>query len=264
MHLLRWSLVFAPRLVASLCAVETDFTKTGDVLDERDWVRQQFNVSAKAGRGRYGKTFSVSNISPHGSARLGVAEQGIELRVNGAPKNDAVPGAEMDSARVDMHWGSYRAGLKLTAVRGTCAAFFWYFNDTQEIDMEFLSQLYDAGRQLYPVNLVVQSRKSMEAGYDASRTETFRRVNLSFDPTAGFHEYRFDYLPGRVVFYADSVKLAVMQGEEIPTNGGHLILQHWSNGDPMWSGGPPTQDALLLVSYVKAYFNSSQEDGSGQ
>jgi hypothetical protein len=48
-----------------------------------------------------------------------------------------------------------------------------------------------------------------------------------------------------------------MKGEHVPTVGGHIILQHWSNGNSKWSGGPPTSDALLAVSYVKAYFNSS-------
>lgn len=43
----------------------------------------------------------------------------------------------------------------------------------------------------------------------------------------------------------------------MPSSAGHVILQHWSNGDAKWSGGPPAQDALLTVSYVKAYFNTS-------
>ncbi|RDA93350.1 hypothetical protein CP533_0336 [Ophiocordyceps camponoti-saundersi (nom. inval.)] len=242
--------------------LESDFTKPRNISEDQDWVRQQFNVSAKAGRGRYGKSFSLDNIlSSHDAATAADKSQdspSLQLRVDGVLNNDAVTAAEMDSARNDLHWGSYRAGMKLTAVNGTCAAFFWYLNDSQEIDMEFLSQEYDAGRRVYPVNLVIQSRKSMEAGYDASRTATYKRVNLTFDPTAAFHEYRFDYIPRRVIFYADSVKLAEMEGDEMPTAPGHLILQHWSNGDPKWSGGPPTQDALLTVSYVKAYFNSSE------
>lgn len=35
------------------------------------------------------------------------------------------------------------------------------------------------------------------------------------------------------------------------------MLNHWSTGNPGWSGGPPAQDAVLTLSYVKAYFNSS-------
>lgn len=97
------------------------------------------------------------------------------------------------------------------------------------------------------------------AGFDAQATGTYKRANLTFDPTAGFHEYRFDLVPGHVIFYADSEKIAEMQGAAVPSSAGHLILQHWSNGNPLWSGGPPAEDALLTVSYVKAYFNSSDD-----
>lgn len=123
--------------------------------------------------------------------------------------------------------------------------------------MEFLSRQFDPVKKIYPANLVIQSEASRQAGYDASKTGTFKVVNLTFDPTAGFHEYRFDYLPNRVLFYADSQLLAEMNGTSVPSGPGHIILQHWSNGNPLWSGGPPKEDAVLTVSYVKAYFNSS-------
>ncbi|KLO88463.1 xyloglucan endo-transglycosylase-like protein [Fusarium fujikuroi] len=139
-----------------------------------------------------------------------------------------------------------------------------YFNDTQEIDIEFLSQEFDHDNGIYPINLVVQSKKSLEVGYDASKTGSFKRVKLDFDPTDAFHEYRFDYLPGQVLFYADGKLLAHMKGGDMPSSGGHLILQHWSNGNPLWSGGPPKEDATVTVSYVKAYFNSSSSERQSQ
>jgi hypothetical protein len=45
--------------------------------------------------------------------------------------------------------------------------------------------------------------------------------------------------------------------ENVPVEAGRLFLNHWSNGSPSWSGGPPAQDAVTTVMYVKAYFNSS-------
>ncbi|KAK4123236.1 glycoside hydrolase family 16 protein [Parathielavia appendiculata] len=123
--------------------------------------------------------------------------------------------------------------------------------------MEFLSKDFNAANRSYPVNLVLQSRDAALAGYDASKTGNFVKAYLPFDPTADFHEYRIDYLPGRVFFYADGAVLAEMDGPAVPSSPGHLILQHWSNGNRYWSGGPPTQDAALAVRYVKAYFNSS-------
>jgi hypothetical protein len=51
----------------------------------------------------------------------------------------------------------------------------------------------------------------------------------------------------------------MVEEKYIPKVPGKIVLSHWSNGQPLWSGGPPTEDAKMLVSYVKAYFNSSNE-----
>ena len=123
--------------------------------------------------------------------------------------------------------------------------------------MEFLSAQFNKDNGTFPVNLVLQSAESNDAGFDASNTDYFRRVNLPFDPTSSFHEYRFDYLPKEVIFYADGKELTRMNGSAVPTSPGHLLLSHWSNGNPGWSKGPPTSDATTTVSYVKAYYNSS-------
>ncbi|KAM0419604.1 hypothetical protein ACHAPD_003167 [Fusarium lateritium] len=242
--------------------LETDFGQLQTISQSHDWVAQKFTVSAEDGRGNYSKAFEPTNVAiqvthPQDHPDLG---HGVELRVSSTISNDTIPGSEIDTKRLDLHWGSFRAGMKLTDVKGTCAAFFWYFNNTQEIDIEFLSREFDYERGIYPANLVVQSKASMEAGYDASKTGNFKRVNLDFDPTENFHEYRFDYVPSHVLFYADNKLLAQMEGGDMPSSGGHLILQHWSNGNPLWSGGPPTKDAIVTVSYVKAYFNSSDHE----
>lgn len=105
----------------------------------------------------------------------------------------------------------------------------------------------------------MQSKEAAAAGFDAANTTGLRRVNLPFDPSADFHEYRFDYLPDKVLFYADGELLSEMTGSNVPTTPGHLLLSHWSNGNPGWSHGPPAVDAVTTVSYVKAYFNSSLE-----
>lgn len=53
-------------------------------------------------------------------------DPGVVLVVDGGlPADGYVDIAQMDSFRSDMLWGSYRAGMKLSPVAGTCAAFFW-------------------------------------------------------------------------------------------------------------------------------------------
>lgn len=123
--------------------------------------------------------------------------------------------------------------------------------------MEYLSRQSNGSS---PINLVIQSPASAEANYNAINTTTFRVQDLPFNPSAGYHEYRFDWTPERIVFFADGQLLQEFENAfdgDAPDAPGTLMLNHWSTGNPGWSGGPPAQDAVLTLSYVKAYFNSS-------
>jgi len=119
--------------------------------------------------------------------------------------------------------------------------------------MEFLSKQFNSSGGV--VNLVLQSPESVRAGYDAADTPNYQNKNLPFRPDEEFHEYRFDWSPDRVIFYVDGQFVYEMT-EGIPTSAGRFFMNHWSNGDPLWSAGPPEQDTSMTVSYVKAYFNS--------
>jgi hypothetical protein len=63
-----------------------------------------------------------------------------------------------------------------------------------------------------------------------------------------------------VTFYGDGEWLLEFDDPSfVPSVPGKIILSHWSNGQPLWSGGPPAEDAVMLVSYIKAYFNSTDK-----
>lgn len=99
-------------------ALETNFGGMKTIDTNTDWVRQEFNVTAQAGRGRYGKMFRPDNVAvSHG--------KGLQLRVGSQIISNSISSAEIDTSNLSMLWGSYRAGIKLTATPGTCAAFFW-------------------------------------------------------------------------------------------------------------------------------------------
>ncbi|KAI0393977.1 glycoside hydrolase family 16 protein [Xylariaceae sp. FL0594] len=250
--------------------LETDFIHVNITGDGRGrarhgWAAQGYNITSEAARGAFGESFMIKNVMSDtikdpatfggpGSAGL---DAGLHLVVRNTMQNDRVPVAEISTTGLHYYHGTFRAGIKTTDVGGTCSAFFWYQNDTQEIDIEFLSAEFDTANNTFPVNLVLQSKESAAAGFDASNTTGLRRVNLPFNPSSDFHEYRFDFLQDRVLFYADAELLAEMTGDGVPTSAGHILLSHWSNGNPGWSRGPPKSDAVTTVSYVKAYFNSS-------
>lgn len=102
----------------------------------------------------------------------------------------------------------------------------------------------------------MQTPLSAREGYNTADTGTFDVHQLPFEPSNGLHEYRFDWTPDGVSFYADGAWLTDMRWT-YPDSPGYLSLNHWSNGNPLWSGGPPTQDAVTTVVYVKAYYNTS-------
>ncbi|PMD41414.1 glycoside hydrolase family 16 protein [Hyaloscypha variabilis F] len=246
--------------------IETDAFHIKNIHDDTDWSIQNYNVSASSARGPYGMNFTglnaVSNPIMNSSNWVGPpvsnGDPGIQLSVGGGvPGNGFVQVAQINSVRKDLLWGTFRALIKATPVPGTCTAFFWYFNDSQEIDFEALSYQYNFQNATYPLNLVLQSQQSARQGFSSAASGDWKVAYLPFDPTDDFHEYRIDFVPGNVVYYGDGQVLAIINTTAVPTSPGHLILSQWSNGDAGWSAGPPVQRAVSTVGYVKAYFNSS-------
>ncbi|EME48172.1 glycoside hydrolase family 16 protein, partial [Dothistroma septosporum NZE10] len=265
-------------------ALESDFLHTSNLTTDVVWIPQAYNVTPLAARGPCGKASQIENVIPNpianpydwtGEGTHG-GDPGMQLWVKHdlipSPSNSSqsiVPMSEIVSARTDILYGTFRIAVKTTAISGTCAAFFFYLSDSREIDMEFLSKQQQPARPGHSsspaggaVNLVLQSPQSAEVGYVDPSSPDFALQDLAFKPQEGYHEYRFDWLPDRVEFYADGTVLQTMR-ENVPSQAGAVHLSHWSNGNAGWSGGPPREDAVMVVSYVKAYFNSSI-DGVGE
>lgn len=122
--------------------------------------------------------------------------------------------------------------------------------------MELLSSQFQPNpNNTFLINLVDQSLASVQRGYAIPGTE-YVIADLPFNPADGYHEYRIDFIPGLLIYYADNQVIGTLNGS-IPSMPGHMILTHWSNGDPTWSGGPPAAEAVLAIAGVRAYFNSS-------
>lgn len=139
-----------------------------------------------------------------------------------------------------------------------------YYNDSQEIDVELLSRQYTnntltnpVSEATSPLNLVLHSIASLEAGYQTPNTSTYGRPVLPVDVTNSFHEYRFDWTIGLVSFYFDGNWIWDLENDDVPIMPSSMLMSHWSNGGRGWSQGPPSEDAVMTISYFKAYFNSS-------
>ncbi|KAK5009449.1 hypothetical protein LTR60_005198, partial [Cryomyces antarcticus] len=243
--------------------LHTNFTQ---VNTTNDWAVQERISPQNATVAPYGITREIRNVefNPASSNDSLKAKDGsqaglllyVRSKLETGSDGTLVPAAEIRTTRRDIQYGSFRAGIHATNVKGTCGAFFWYLNDTQEIDMELLS----AGTSSNPsyLDLSLQSEQSFLNGGNVELTPAFKNASLPFIASEGTHEYRFDWTPNKVSFYVDGSWLYDMTGSAyVPISSGQLILNHWSNGNAGWSGGPPKADAKMTVTYVTAYFNST-------
>lgn len=112
------------------------------------------------------------------------------------------------------------------------------------------------------MNLVLHSVDSLIAGFQTPNTSTYGRPEVPVDLVNAYHEYRIDWVPGRASFYLDGNWFWDLVSDHVPVMPSALLLSHWSNGAPGWSQGPPASDAVMTISYVKAYFNSSNPQRS--
>ncbi|KAI5793325.1 concanavalin A-like lectin/glucanase domain-containing protein [Geopyxis carbonaria] len=257
----------APEHVVFTEILETNFLVLPKMSETVDWAVAKYRKGPDPSRDATGRVAEARNVIPnpvkddkdYSSDGKNGGEPGLQLICRGGdPKDGVVPVGEIKTRRNDMLYGSFRASMAVSAVNGTAGAFFFYHNDTQIIDMEFLSKQLSEADDKQPVNLVLHSAASKAPGSDASHTPSYKLHPLPFAPSKGFHEYRFDWTPGRVSFFADGAWLADIT-QNVPEHPGSLLFAHWGNGPPGWTAGPPDEDATLTVAYAKAYFNSSSD-----
>lgn len=113
---------------------ENDFLHTDtDNLTSVGWHPQGYNISAKAARGPYGKSMQLDNLVTNpfknssawsGDSQHG-GDAGLQLWVRSGHTDNYISGAEMASDSSDALLGSFRIGMKMSNVSGTCGAFFF-------------------------------------------------------------------------------------------------------------------------------------------
>lgn len=121
--------------------IETNFANISDISKNTDWVRQAFNTTAAQARGTYGQMTAVENINS-------IEGDGLEITVRARTTNGMVQGGEINTARLDVFYGTFRSSMRLTDVSGTVSAFFWVRNT---IALSFIAFPYgrSAGHYIY-------------------------------------------------------------------------------------------------------------------
>lgn len=194
---------------ASAASFRDDF----DSFDETRWERGDHNL------GR-------SYLDP---ANLEVSNGTLNLKLPARTTD----GAELMSD--DLHgYGSYTARIKLPRAPSSITGFFLYAppDFESEVDIEIFND---------------RSRKVMFTSYNNGRkvTETKR---LPFDPTKGFHDYRFDHGPKHVDFYVDGRRMHRISGNS-PDDPMRLYVNAWY---PNWLAGKQSgKNKLVRVDWIR-------------
>ena len=117
-------------------------------------------------------------------------------------------------------YGSYSARVKLPNAPGSITGFFLYRSPDYESEIDI--EIYNDS-----------TRRIMFTTYAGGRQTHTTTLPLPFDPTAGFHDYRFDYAPDAVTFYVDGQPMKTWN-DGIPQTSMHLMLNSWF---PVWLDG---------------------------
>lgn len=134
---------------------------------------------------------------------------------------------------------------------------FTQYNDSQSISMD-LCNMNDANQAR-----VTQLINREYPSYDLSTNYT---VIQAGDPPRippgqpwDFQDLRFDWTNDSVKFWIGNnrTRIATKLQRDIPSVPEALHFSHWSTGDSKWMQGPPANDSVANVRYIRAFFNSS-------
>ncbi len=150
-----------------------------------------------------------------------------------------IPASSHDGGEVQTRerylYGSYRIRMKLPQAPDTLTGFFLYQQPDYDHEIDIEIENHSDG-------------KTYLVTYAQGERSNLRELHLSFDPTDGFYEYRFDFYPGVIHFYAED-ELLQSWHEGLTDTPMHLMINLWA---PRWLGGETySTDKTLLVDWIK-------------
>ncbi len=190
------------------------FVDNFDSFNTNNWMKSSF-------------TLERSLLDP---ANVDVNNGNLRIKI---PAN-TLNGGEIESKGV-YKYGTYRARMKLPNAPSSITGLFLYMGPElyNEIDIEVYND--NSGNVDFTT-------------YANGKMQHCVTKNMGFDPTADFHEYRFDFNPGNLNFYVDG-KLMQSWTDGMTTNSMYLLVNTWF---PQWlKGTKPTSDQYLLVDWIK-------------
>ncbi|KAK3697073.1 hypothetical protein LTR37_017671 [Vermiconidia calcicola] len=190
----------------------------------------------------------------HTFAKKNVAVKGgfLQLTVPGGQTGESISSAEVYTD-FEMKYGSVRTWAILTETPGVCNGMFFYKTDSQETDIEWISDPKSlsnkdspsGGRELQYTNQALN-------GNNGQNTHAYGPAPR--DATSAVHEYRIDWTADSTKYYLDGVLQHTMT-DNVPNVAGPWVWNNWANGDPNWTADPPKTNAVFKIQKIEMYYN---------
>ncbi|OCT54236.1 glycoside hydrolase family 16 protein [Cladophialophora carrionii] len=174
--------------------------------------------------------------------------------------NYAIRCAEITTVDQNILYASVRTKAIFCQEPGTIHGLFFYKSDTQETDIEYLtdpSSLSNPGP-----GVSVPMWYTNQAVDPQNMAKTYQTGNAPTDCTTNVHEYRLDWTKDFTAFYIDGV-LQKKFWVNIPSVPGTWVWNNWANGDRGWSAGPPVRDNGFRIQSITMYYNTAGNASSG-
>ena len=212
-----------------------------DSVDSSKWTQMTHSWTGNLAQ------FSTSNT---------VAEDGIlKLGLTAAPEGSEKPYLGVEYRSVDtLTFGKVEARVRFakgSAVVSSLVLIYtpWPPDDWNELDIECLGKTTEALQFNHMINIP-------PADPVAGHRQYPELVNLGFDPTADFHNYKIEWVPGEARFSVDGVPVHTATEEMsrmvLPQN---ILLTIWASDAPSWAGAVDATTAPTSADYdwIKVY-----------
>ncbi|KAM3417473.1 hypothetical protein BST61_g5717 [Cercospora zeina] len=242
------TLLFSPSTSAQSWATTTTYTFSDPTLPtgliaSSDLI-QDTSSSPPA---PHNHQFNPSNVQ--------ISQNFLHLIVPGnQTSSPIIQSAEISTTTANILHASVRTFAILTNESGICNGMFFYHSDSQEIDIEWISD------PLSPSNEDGTTRVMQYTNQGKHGTEDAMEVSgvAPQDATEEVHEYRVDWVDGSSRFFVDG-EFQREIGGNVPTMGGQWVWNAWSNGDPEFTVGPPKNDAVFKIQQIVMMYNTTDD-----
>ncbi len=186
------------------------------VFNDARWVKGNHRTPGTTARPGLG-FFQPENVTMESGKLL--------LRHPANTKN----GGEIESVSPYTYsFGTYRTNMKCPALPGTITTLFTYegVDYGDEIDLEIWND--GSGKVIFTIWKSDISSITGQSVYSNT-------INLGFDPSVAFHEYRIDFYPDGISWYIDGIqKDKTTLQSNFPNHSMHLMVNTWWPNWPGW------------------------------